>query len=103
MNNAVIMRWAAEPFIRRNDPVSYTASDAVGSSGGTKPNDLFQASLISVQRESNQSEIANFTATLICYTTDKTNSTDVECADLFSSDHVQRRILTQACKTKLCN
>ena len=103
MNNTVIIRLAAEPFINRSDPVSYTASDAVGNSGGTEPNDPFQANLISVQRESNQSEIANFIATLTSYTTDETTNTVVECADLFSSDRVQRRLLTQACKTKLCN
>ena len=103
MNKTVIMRLAAEPFIRRNDPVSYTASDNVGNSGGTEPKDTFQANLINVQRESNQSEIANLIATLTSYTTDKTNNTVVECADLFSSDRVQRRLLTQACKTKLCN
>ena len=103
MNQAMIIRIAAEPFIRRNDPVSYIASDDVGNSGGTKPNDTFQANLMNVQRESNQSEIANFTATLTSYTTDETNNTVVECADRFSSARVQRRLLTQACKTKFCN
>ena len=103
MNQTVIMRLAAEPFIHRNDPISYTASDDVGNSGGTKPNDTFQANLMNVQRESNQSEIANLIATLTSYTTNETNNTVVECADLFSSVHVQRRLLIQACKIKFCN
>ena len=103
VNQAVIIRLAAEPFICRNDPVSFTASDDVGSSGRTRPTDLFQANLTNLQRESNESHIANFMATLTAITTDETANTVVWCGDQLTSYYVQKKNLIKSRKTKRCS
>ena len=100
VNQSTVVQIAAEDFICRNDPVTFAASDIVGRSGGT---DVFKASLTNVERESSQSLIANFTVTLTANTTDETNNTVVECANRLTSDLVQRKTLTQSCKTKVYN
>ena len=94
---SVVIRLAAEYFICRIDPVLYTAFDNIGRLGPPNP---FQANLTNVQRESNQSLIANFTVTLTVNTTDETTNTVVECADILTSSNVQRKNLTQSCKTE---
>ena len=98
VNRSVIIRISAENFICRNDPVSYLATDAVGSPGRTNPEDLFQANLTNVQRESNL--IANFTVTLTTNTTNETSNTVVECGDVLTADLVKSKNLIQSCKTK---
>ena len=97
---SIIVQMAAEDFICLNDPISFVASNDIGSSGPTTPTDIFQANLTNVQRESNQSLIANFTVTLTVNTTYETTNTVVECADILTSSNVQRKNLTQSCKTE---
>ena len=100
VNPSPTIRLAAEPFICRSDPVSFVASDSVGSSGITTRADRFQANLTNVQPNSSQPLIASFTATLTANTTDETSNTVVECADSLDSDRLQRKNLTRSCKTK---
>ena len=103
VNESVIIRLAFEPFINRSDPVTFFASDVIGSSGGTSHTDLFQANLTNVQRGSNESSTANFTVTLTTIMTHETANTVVECADLLTSNYVTKKTLTQSCKPKSCN
>ena len=100
VTQAAIVRMAAEGFIPHDEPVEYSVTDNVGSPGHTNPNDTFQPNLTNVERESNQCEVANFTATLTANTTDETNNTVIECGEVLTSDQVQRKTLTQSCKTK---
>ena len=100
MTQTPILRIAAEGFIPPDEPVEYSVTDDVGSPGHTNPNDTFQPNLTNVQRELNQCEVANFTATLTANTTDETNNTVIECGEVLTSDQVQRETLTQSCKTK---
>lgn len=86
-----IVQMAAEDFICLNDPISFVASNDIGSSGPTTPTDIFQANLTNVQRESNQTSVANFTVTLKVKTTNETNNTEVVCAGQRTS---QREKLT---------
>lgn len=100
VNQSATIQIAAEDFICRNDPVTFVASDSIGSSSG---GDIFKANLTNVERESSQALYANFTVTLKANTTGETNNTVVECADRLTSDLVQRKTLTQSCKTKIYN
>ena len=99
VNQSVIIRMAAEPFILRNDSASYVASDIIGRNSSGR-NDTFQVNLTNLQRKSNQSRTANFTVTLTANTTDKTNNTVIECADQLYSDRVKMKTLVQSGKIK---
>ena len=90
---------AAEPFICRNDSASYVASSIIGRTSSGR-NGIFQFNLTNLQRKSNRSRTANFTATLRANTTDKTNNTVIECADQLYSDRVKMKTLVQSSKTK---
>lgn len=97
VNQSAIARIAAEPFICRNDPVSYIASSIVGSSNSHR---IFQANLTMVQPEPRPRDvIANFRITLTTNTTNETN-TVIECADQLDSRRVQSKALIQSGKTK---
>ena len=90
------MQIAAEDFICRNDPVAYLPNDATGTTGGTN---IFWANLVNVERDSTQSVIADFTATLTATTSNVTANTIVECSDRLSSSNIQRKTLIQSRKS----
>jgi len=100
VNESIGIQIAAENFICRNDPVTYLPTDAVGSSGHPIPNATFQANLTNVDPESDESGVANLTATWTAITTDEINNAVVECTEARRSDLVQRKTLTQSCKTE---
>lgn len=91
---------AADGFISRSEPIFFSVSDKVGSHGHNDHNTTFQPTLTNLQRKNNQCEVANFTVTLTINTTDETVNTVVECADVLISDRVQKKDLTQSCKTE---
>ena len=99
INRTPIVRIAADGFISRSEPIFFSVSDDVGSHGHND-NTTFQPTLTNLQRKYNQCEVANFTVTLTITTTDETVNTVVECADVLTSDHVQKKDLTQSCKTE---
>jgi len=95
------MQIAAEPFICREDPVVYFATDAVGSPGRTRPADTFRANLTNVQREPGTLR-AYYNATLTTTVTDETSNMIVECSDQLTSStlNIQRKHLNQSRKNK---
>ena len=96
VNQGAILRFTNS----HNESVSYIATDAVGSSGHPIPNATFQANLTNVDPESDESGVANLTATWTAITTDEINNAVVECTEARRSDLVQRKTLTQSCKTE---
>ena len=98
VNQSAIARIAAEPFICRNDPVSYIPSSIVGSSNSHR---TFQTNLTMVQPEPGPTpRLANFRTTLTANTNNETNNTVIECADQLDSQRVQSKALIQSGKTK---
>ena len=98
VNQSAIVRIAAEPFICRNDPVFYIASDNVGSSNFHR---TFQAILTMVRPKPRPGHaITNFRVTLTANTTNETSNTVIECADQLDSQRVQSKALIQSGKTK---
>ena len=96
VNQGAILRFTNS----HNESVSYITTDAVGSSGHPIPNATFQANLTNVDPESDKYCVANLTATWTAITTDKINNTVVECTEALRSNLVQRKTLTQSCKTE---
>ena len=97
VNQSTGVKLAAEPFICRADPVVFLSTDPVGSPGGTKPTDIFQANLTNVQHESGFL-MAYYNTTLTTTMTDETANVMVECST--SSSSVQRKSLNQSRKNK---
>ena len=92
VNQSKIVQIAAGNFSSLRDPISFLASDAVGSPIRATPTDPFQANLTYVQQDANQT-LANFIVTLTTNTSNETDNTVVICAGLST---VQRKKITMS-------